>query len=306
MSPLLIIEQLLNGLQLGFMLFVMAAGLTLVLGIMNLVNLAHGSLYMIGAFVAASVAGASGSFVLGLLVALPVTALVGMALEMTVLRRLYERDHLDQVLATFGMILFFNELTKIIWGPRALFLDGPRWLAHSIEVLPDLSYPAYRLAIIVIGLVIAAGLYVLISKTRLGMLIRAGASDREMVAALGVNIKSLYTWIFGIGALLAALAGVLAGPIYAVEVGMGEDILIITFVVVIVGGIGSVRGALIGGLLIGLVDTTCRAFLPFIFRTFLPPSSADGISASLASMSIYIFMAIILTWRPKGLFPAHA
>ena len=302
---LLIFEQVLNGLQLGVMLFLLAAGLTLVLGIMNLVNLAHGSLYMIGAFVAATVAGWTGSFLLGLLAALPAAALVGIAIEVTALRRLYARDHLDQVLATFGLILFFNELTSIVWGPRALFLDGPSWLAGAVEIVPGAPYPAFRLAIIAVGLAVAVFLYWLVTHTRLGMLIRAGASNREMVGALGVNITLLYTLVFGLGAMLAALAGVMAGPIYAVEVGMGEHILITAFVVVVIGGIGSIRGALVGAVLVGLVDTLGRAFLPGLLKLFVAPATADGVGASLASMAIYILMAAVLIWRPRGLFPAH-
>ena len=302
---LLVLEQVLNGLQLGVMLFLLAAGLTLVLGIMNLVNLAHGSLYMVGAFVAASVTRLTGSFLLGLLAALPVTALVGMAVELIALRRLYDRDHLDQVLATFGLILFFNELTRILWGPRALFMDVPAWLGGTVEIIPGAPYPAYRLAIIGVGLAVAVFLYWLTGHTRLGMLIRAGASNREMVSALGVDIKKLYTLVFGLGAMLAALAGVMAGPIYAVEVGMGESILILTFVVIVIGGIGSTRGALVGALLVGLVDTLGRAFLPGFLKLFMAPAAADGIGASLASMAIYILMAAVLIWRPRGLFPAH-
>jgi branched-chain amino acid transport system permease protein len=302
---LLFLEQVLNGLQLGVMLFLLAAGLTLVLGIMNLVNLAHGSLYMVGAFVAASVARVTGSYLLGLLAALPAAALVGMAVEVIALRRLYNRDHLDQVLATFGLILFFNEATRIIGGPRALFMDGPAWLSGTVELIPGAPYPAYRLAIIVVGVAVAGFLYWLTAHTRLGMLIRAGASNREMVGALGVDIKRLYTLVFGLGAMLAALAGVMAGPIYAVEVGMGEDILILTFVVIVIGGIGSIRGALVGALLVGLVDTLGRAFLPSLLKLFAAPATADGVGASLASMAIYIVMAAVLAWRPRGLFPAH-
>ncbi len=302
---LLFLEQVLNGLQLGVMLFLMAAGLTLVLGIMNLVNLAHGSLYMVGAFIAASVAGWSGSFMIGLIVALPATALVGIAVELIALRHLYDRDHLDQVLATFGLILFFNEAASMIWGPRALFLDGPAWLSGAVEIIPGVPYPAFRLAIIALGLIVAAGLYLLVTHTRLGMLIRAGASNREMVGALGVDIKLLYTLVFGLGAMLAGLAGVMAGPIYAVEVGMGEHILILAFVVVVIGGIGSIKGALVGATLVGLVDTLGRAFLPTVLKLFASPATADGVGASLASMSIYILMAAVLVWRPKGLFPAH-
>jgi branched-chain amino acid transport system permease protein len=305
MSLLLLLEQALNGLQLGVMLFLMAAGLTLVLGVMDFVNLAHGSLYMVGAFTGAATARWSGSFWIGLLAALPVTCLVGMALERTALRRLYERDHLSQVLGTFGLILFFNESAKIIWGPRALFMDVPPFLAGTVEIIPGAPYPAYRLAILGLGLAVALGLYLLTTRTKLGMRIRAGATHREIVAALGVDIQRLYTLVFGLGALLAGLAGVVAGPLYAVEVGMGEGILILTFVVIIIGGIGSIRGALVGALLVGFVDTMGRAFLPAVFKLFLAPSAADSVGASLASIAIYILMAAVLVWRPRGLFPAH-
>ena len=300
---MLVLEQLLNGIQLGVMLFLMSAGLTLVFGIMQVVNLAHGSFYMIGAYVAATVTIHTGSFLLGLLAALPAAALTGMAVELLILRRLYERDHLDQVLATFGLIFFFNELTRIIWGRQPLFMDVPSWLAGSVQLLPGINYPVYRLAIIVVGIVVALFLYLLFSRTRLGMQIRAGATNREMVAALGVNIRLLYTLIFGLGTMLAGLAGVMAGPILAVESGMGESILILTFVVIVIGGIGSVRGALIGALLVGLVDTLARSFLPDLLRLFLDTSAADRMGASLASMSVYILMALILACRPAGLFP---
>ena len=302
---LLFLEQLLNGLQYGVMLFLLAAGLTLVLGIMNTVNLAHGSFYMVGAFVGATVSARSGSFLLGLLAALAVTGAVAMAIERLAIRPLYQRSHLDQVLATFGLILFFNEVVRIIWGPRALFMDLPPALAGTVEVLPGVPYPAYRLAMIAIGLAVAGFLYALTNHTRLGMLIRAGASNRAMVQALGVNIALLYTLVFGLGAVLAALAGVIAGPIYAVEVGMGEGILIITFVVIVIGGIGSIRGALVAAILVGLVDSLGRAFLPTLLRVVLDPARADGIGASLSAMSVYILMAVVLVWRPRGLFPPH-
>ena len=303
---LLFIEQLLNGLQLGVMLFLMSAGLTLVFGIMGVINLAHGSFYMVGAYVAATVMQQSGSFLLGLLAALPAAALVGMVVEALVLRRLYTRDHLDQVLATFGLILFFNELTRIIWGRQPLFMDVPEWLSGTVELIPGAPYPSYRIAVIAMGVLVALFLYLLFTRTRLGMQIRAGAANREMVAALGVNIKILYTLVFGLGAMLAGLAGVMAGPILAVESGMGESILILTFVVIVIGGIGSIRGALIAALLVGMVDTLGRAFLPGLFRLFLPLAQADGVAASLASMSVYILMAMILIWRPQGLFPAQS
>lgn len=229
-----------------------------------------------------------------------------MAVEFVVLRRLYKREHLDQVLATFGLILFFNELTRIIWGKQPLYMDAPKWLAGSVELLPGMIYPVYRLSVIGVGLLVAILLWFLFSKTRLGMQIRAGASNREMIGALGINIRLLYTLVFGLGTLLAGLAGVMAGPIFAVESGMGESILILTFVVIVIGGIGSVRGAVIGALLVGMVDTLGRAFLPMLFRLFLDSAYADGAAASLASMSIYILMAAVLIWKPRGLFPAHA
>jgi branched-chain amino acid transport system permease protein len=303
---LLFVEQILNGFQLGISLFLMSAGLTLVFGIMQVINLAHGSFYMIGAYVGATVASFTGSFLLGVIAALTAAAITGMIVECIILRQLYGREHLDQVLATFGLILFFNELTRIIWGKQPLFMDVPPFLSGSIELLPGLPYPIYRLAVIGVGLIVALSLWILFSHTRIGMQIRAGASNRTMVAALGVNIRLLYTLIFGLGTLLAGLAGVMAGPILAVESGMGESILILTFVVIVIGGIGSVRGAVIGALLVGMVDTLGRAYLPILFRTFLPNAYADGAAASLASMAIYILMAIILIWKPRGLFPAHS
>ncbi len=302
---LLVIEQFLNGLQLGITLFLMSAGLTLVFGIMQVINLAHGSFYMIGAYVGATVAARSGSFLLGIAAALAAAAAAGMIVEVIVLRRLYRREHLDQVLATFGLILFFNELTRIVWGRQPLMMDVPAWLGGSIELLPGLPYPVYRLAVIAVGIIVALGLWLLFARTRIGMQIRAGAANREMIAALGVNIRLLYTLVFGLGTLLAGLAGVMAGPILAVESGMGESILILTFVVIVIGGIGSVRGAVVGALLVGLVDTLGRAFLPTIFRLFLEGATADSIAASVASMAIYILMAGVLVWRPRGLYPAH-
>ena len=301
---LLLLEQILNGLQLGVMLFLMAAGLTLVFGIMGLINLAHGSMYMLGAFVAATVTQASGSFLLGLLAALPAVALVGLIVELLVLRRLYARDHLDQVLATFGLLMFFNALVQIVWGRQPLFMDVPGWLDGSVELIPGVPYPAFRLAIIAMGLTVAGLLYLLISRTRLGMRIRASASNRDMAEAIGIDTPMLYSLVFALGAGLAALAGLMAAPILAVESGMGESILIETFVVIVIGGLGSIRGAFLAALLVGLVDTLGRAFLPTLLRLFLPAAEADGTGASLASMGIYILMAAVLLWRPRGLFPA--
>jgi len=240
----LLLEQLLNGVQLGVMLFLLAAGLTLVFGIMGVINLAHGSLYMIGAFAAALVAQQTGSWWLALVAGLAAAGVIGMLIEFFVLRRLYARDHLDQVLATFGLILFFNQAITLLFGRQPLFVDIPPLLSGTVEVLPGVPYPVYRLFIIAVGVAVAIGLYLLIQRTRLGMLVRAGATHREMVRALGVDIRLLYTLVFGLGALLAGLAGVMAGPVFNVQVGMGEQILLLTFVVVVIGGIGSVRGAL--------------------------------------------------------------
>jgi branched-chain amino acid transport system permease protein len=301
---LLVVEQCLNGLQFGVMLFLMAAGLTLVFGIMNLVNLAHGSLYMVGAYLATAALTRTGSFLASAVFALAATLAVGMLVEVIALRTLYERDHLDQVLATFGLILFFNEAVAVVWGRAALFTTVPPALAGHITVLPGIRYPAYRAVIILVGLAVALLLYVVISRTRLGMLIRAGASNRTMVAALGVNIRLLYTVVFGFGAALAALGGLMAGPIYTVLPGMGEEILIQVFVVIVIGGIGSIRGALVGAVIVGMVDTLGRAFLKPMLSSVLGPSAADSAGPALASMLIYILMAAVLYFRPQGLFPA--
>jgi len=305
MTSLLFLEQTLNGLQQGVMLFLMAAGLTLVFGIMHLLNLAHGSLYMVGAYVCATVTQASGYFLLGVLAALGASAITGMFIEVLAMRRLYTREHLDQVLATFGIILFFNELVKILWGPQALFLNPPEILNSTVEILPETPYPAYRLFIIAVGLLVALGMRHLILNTRVGMLIRAGATHREMVGALGVNIDWLYTVVFGLGAMLAGLSGALAGPMLAIQVGMGENILILTFVVIIVGGVGSVRGALVGALLVGLVDTYTRAFLPMSLREIMDPATADSVGSAISGMGIYILMAVVLIFKPSGLFQAY-
>ena len=302
----LLLEQLLNGVQLGVMLFLLAAGLTLVFGIMGVINLAHGSLYMVGAYASAVTATATGSAFLALLAGLGAAAAVGMAMELLVLRRLYARDHLDQVLATFGLILFFNEGMVLLFGRQPLFVNVPEGLRGAVRVLPGVDYPVYRLLIIAVGLAVALGLYVLIQRTRTGMLVRAGATHREMVRALGVDVRLLYTLVFGLGALLAGLAGLMAGPILSVQVGMGEQILIQTFVVVVIGGIGSVRGALFGAVLVGVVDTLLRAYVPGLLRGVMAGSDADALGAGLASMGVYLLMALVLLARPRGLFPAHA
>jgi branched-chain amino acid transport system permease protein len=301
----LVLEQALNGLQYGVTLFLMAAGLTLVFGIMNLVNLAHGSLYMVGAYLAVAFTQWTGSFLLAVVLALAGTLVVGVLVELIALRTLYERDHLDQVLATFGLILFFNELIAILWGRAALYTNVPAWLAGHVLVLPGVRYPVYRAVIIVVGLAVAVLLWALVTRTRIGMLIRAGASNRAMVGALGVNVRLLYTLVFGLGAALAGLAGLLAGPIYAVQPGMGEQILIPVFVVIVIGGIGSIRGALVGALVVGMVDTLGRAFLKPMLATVLRPTAADSAGPALASMLMYLLMAVVLAFRPQGLFPAR-
>lgn len=302
MNATLFIMQCLNGLQLGVLLFLMAAGLTLVFGIMNFVNLAHGSLYMMGAFISATVYNHTGSFGLAALALVPAMLLLGLAVEFVALKTLYDRDHLDQVLATFGLILFFNELARMIWGPSPYYMEVPEWLSGTISLF-GLPYPAYRFLIIVVGLAVAGGCYLLIHKTRVGMLIRAGATHRQMVGALGVNIVMLNSLLFGLGAILAGVAGLMAGPILSVQPGMGEPILILTMVVIVIGGIGSVRGAFLAALIVGVVDTVGRTALPTLLRSMMERSSADTAGPALASMLIYLVMAAVLAVRPQGLFP---
>ncbi len=303
MDGSLLLIQFLNGLQLGILLFLLASGLTLVFGIMDFVNLAHGSLYMIGAFLFATMIDVTGSFVLGLLLTLPLTALVGIIVEMGVVRHLYARDHLDHVLATFGLILCFDTLVQMIWGPEGVAIAMPSWLAGQIAILPGVLFPLYRLVIIGAGLMVAAGLFVMVNHTRLGMLIRAGASNRTMVGALGIDIKTLFTLVFALGAVLAGLAGMLVTPITEASIGMGNDIIIIALVVIIVGGIGSMKGAFIAAILIGLIDTLGRSYLDDIFKQFMSAQAAETSAPAVSAMLIYILMAIILAFRPQGLFP---
>jgi len=304
MPSLLIIEQLLNGLQFGLMLFLLAAGLTLVFGVMDMINLAHGSLYMVGAFVAAWLLSLTGSFVLGVLGAIALTAVFGMLLETTLLRTLYTRDHLSQVLATFALILILNDGVKMVFGTD-LPLSAPEALSGPVQLLPGLSYPSYRLLILGVGLTIAVLMYLLVTRTRLGALVRAGAANRVMTEAMGVNVKRLFTAVFGIGAGLCAVAGALLGPLLAVQVGMGENILILAFVVIVIGGIGSIRGALIGSILVGCVDTLGRTLLQHVLREFLPPQWASAAGPAIASIAVYVFMAVVLAVKPQGLFPAR-
>lgn len=302
---ILVLEQLLNGLQYGVMLFLLAAGLTLIFGIMRVINLAHGSFYMIGAYAGTCAANLTHSFWLGLPVALISTALIGVAIEMLVIRRIYARNHLDQVLATFALILIANQGMTMLFGRQPLLASVPVAFSGSVELLPGLIYPSYRLLIIATGLLVAAGLYLLINRTRVGMLVRAGATNRDMVRSLGVNIAGLYTLVFALGALLAGLAGYMAGPILSVQVGMGEQILLPAFVVVVIGGVGSVRGAFIAGIALGVIDVSLRAFLPGLLSGVFGNAEASALGIGISSMGIYLLMALVLLVRPRGLFPAH-
>jgi branched-chain amino acid transport system permease protein len=303
MSSLLFI-QILNGLQLGVLLFLIAAGLTLVFGVMDLINLAHGVQYMLGAYLAVMFYGLTGSFLAALVLALVGTLALALALEVLVFRQLYARDHLDHVMATFGIILFVDQGVKLVWGAAPLSLPVPELLSGSVTVMGGLLYPVWRLVIIGSGLAVAVGLYVLVGHTRVGMLVRAGATNAPLVSALGVNINRLFMLVFGFGAMLAGFAGVMIAPILSVEPGMGDAILILAFVVIVIGGIGSIRGAFVAALMIGLVDTLGRSFAVDVLRLFMGPSPARTVGPALASMLIYVLMAVVLTLRPAGLFPA--
>jgi branched-chain amino acid transport system permease protein len=299
----LVVEQILNGVQFGLTLFLLAAGLTLVFGIMGVINLAHGSFYMVGSYAAALMASYAGSFWLAVPVGLLSAFVIGLGVEYLVMRSLYKRDHLSQVLATFGLILFCNGMIAFSVGRAPLLMNGPALLDGFVYILPDLPYPLYRLAVMAVGLSVAVGLWWMLAFTRLGMLIRAGSLQREMVSVLGVNIDQLFMLVFALGALLAGMAGVMVGPIRSVQIGMGEQILILTFVVIVVGGVGSVRGALVGSLLVGMSDTLGRAFAPSLLKLWMPLSLADAVGAALSSILVYVVMAIVLIMRPRGLFP---
>ena len=302
----LFLLQALNGIQFGILLFLVAAGLTLIFGVMDLINLAHGVLYMVGAYFAATLAAFTGDFFLGVALALPSALAFGILLEVLIFRRLYDRDHLDQVLATFGLILILNEGVKILWGAAPMSIPLPDILSGSVPLIGPLRYPVYRIAIIVAGLMTAGGLYYLVNHPRTGMLLRAGASDGPMVSALGVDIKRLFMLIFGLGAMLAGFAGAMVAPILSVEPGMGDSVLILTFVVIVIGGVGSVRGAFVAAILVGLVDALGRTFGPILLRSLMDPSAASQTGRTLAPMLIYILMAAVLFVRPAGLFPARS
>jgi len=304
MESSLLLIQLINGLQLGILLFLLSAGLTLTFGIMDFVNLAHGSLYMLGAFICASLTKITGSFALAALLALPLTAVCGLIIELVVIRQLYARNHLDHVLATFGLILCIDTIAELVWGPAGIAVPLPAVLNGQVEVLPGVVVPTFRILIIAVGLLAAAGLYVVVNHTRLGMLIRAGASNRTMVGALGVDIKTLFTGVFAMGAALAGLAGLLVAPIAEASIGMGNEIIITPFVVIIIGGIGSMKGAFIAALLIGLIDTLGRSYLDDFFKLIMSAEAAETAAPAISAMLIYLLMAVILAIRPQGLFPA--
>ncbi len=304
MDTSLLFIQLLNGMQLGILLFLLSAGLTLTFGIMDFVNLSHGSLYMLGAFICASLTQLTGSFILAALLAIPLTALCGLIIELVVVRQLYSRHHLDHVLATFGLILCLDTLAEMIWGPAGIAIPLPAFLNGQVEVFSGVVIPTFRLLIITVGLTAAAGLYLLVNHTKIGMLIRAGASNRTMVGALGVDIKTLFTGVFALGAGLAGLAGLLVAPIAEASIGMGNEIIITTFVVIIIGGIGSMKGAFIAALLIGLIDTLGRSYLDDLFKLIMSSEAAETAAPAISAMLIYLLMAVILAIRPQGLFPA--
>jgi len=301
---ILLVVQALNGLQLGLLLFLIAAGLTLVFGVMNFINLAHGVQYMLGAYLGVAFFALTGSFWLALVLASLAAGLVGLALEALVFRRLYARSHLDQVLATFGVILALNEAVRTLWGAAPLQMPMPELLAGSFPLMEGLRYPVYRIALIVAGLVVAALLAWAVNGTRAGMLVRAGASNAEMVNALGVNIGRMFMFVFTIAAMLAGFAGVMAAPLVAVEPGMGDNLLILAFVVIVIGGIGAIRGAFVAALLVGLVDTLGRSLVTDALRAVLGAAAAAQVGPAIASMLIYLVMAGILAIRPRGLFPA--
>jgi len=299
----LLFIQILNGLQLGLLLFLVASGLTLVFGILDFVNLAHGSIYMIGAFVCASLTLVLGNFLLAILLALPLVGLVGYLIERTVARSLYEHDHLDHVLGTFGLILVIDTSAHLIWGPEGIAVPLPAWMDGQVELFTGVVFPVFRLLIIGTGMAVALGLFWLVNYTRLGMLIRAGASNRTMVSALGIDIQTLFSLVFALGAMLAGLAGMLISPITEASLGMGSEVIITAFVVIIIGGIGSMKGAFIAALIIGLIDTLGRSFLDDFFKLFMSTEAAETSAPAVSAMLIYILMACILALRPQGLFP---
>ena len=299
----LLFIQTINGMQLGLLLFLVASGLTLVFGILDFVNLAHGSIYMLGAFICASLTFFLGNFIWAILIALPIVAIIGYLIERTIVQSLYTRNHLDHVLGTFGLILVLDTLAHLIWGPAGIAVPLPQWLDGRVEIFDGVVIPTFRLLIIATGLGVALGLLWLVNYTRLGMLIRAGASNRTMVSALGINIQLLFGLVFALGAVLAGLAGMLIAPITEASIGMGGEIIITAFVVIIIGGIGSIKGAFIAAIIVGLIDTLGRSFLDTIFKLVMSVEAAESSAPAISAMLIYILMATVLAFKPQGLFP---
>lgn len=306
MTTQLLLVQALNGVQLGILLFLVAAGLTLVFGVMDVINLAHGVQYMLGAYLAAYFATVTGGFWGALALALPATLVFGLLLEFLVFRHLYARDHLAQVLATFGVILVLNQGVKWVFGAAPLQVPLPQGFEGGIVLMPGLLYPTWRVAIIAAGLAAGLLLWWLVEHTRAGMLVRAGASNAPMVSALGVDVRKLFAMVFALGAMLAGFAGIMAAPILSVEPGMGDTLLILAFVVIVIGGVGSIRGAFVAAILVGLVETMGKSLMPDLMRLVMAPSAARQTGAALASMLVYVAMALILAVRPAGLFPARS
>ncbi len=277
--------QIFNGLQYGLLMFLAASGLTLVFGILGVINLSHGSFYMLGAYMALSLTALTGNVLLAVVLGVPLAVLFGMAVEALFIRYIYDRDHLQQVLLTFALILIFNEVQRIAWGSYPHTVPAPALLSGSVQITSSLAYPVYRLFLTGVCLVLALVMMVVIQKTRIGRLVRAGESNREMVEVLGYDSRLLFRFVFAAGTALAAMAGMLAAPVESVYPGIGERVLITSFVVVVIGGIGSVRGAFLGALLIGLADALGKVYLP-----------------QLSGALVYALMAAVLVVRPTGLF----
>jgi branched-chain amino acid transport system permease protein len=305
MSTQFIAEQLLHGVGYGLMLFLMAAGLTLVFGIMDTLNLSHGSLFMIGAYVSSTVQQYTGSFLAAVAGSVAGTLLVAAVVERILIRKLYRVDHLVQVVATLGLIFVADDVVIMLWGEAPLMASTPRLLANPVYFAPDWPYPSYRLLVLAAGVAVAVALYWLVTRTKLGMLVRAGASNRQMAELMGLQVQRVFMLVFVMGAALAGLAGALMAPISSVQVGMGEVILVPAFAVIVIGGIGSMRGALIAALMIGIVEAIGKTFGPSILKLWLSPSLVADVLPSLTTMLMYILMIVVLMVKPRGLLPAR-
>ena len=292
-----VLEQCINALQMGITLFLVASGLTLVFGVMNVANMAHGSFYMLGAYLFRTTVSHSGSYALGLMVAAIVAGSLGAAMEIIFIRRLYHRSLLDQVIVTFGLVLAANGLVAILWGVSSPPLRLPDWVSGSVQITDNLAYPTVRIAILAVGSICGLALYAVVSKTRIGMLVRAGSTHRELLPAFGVDVKKLYTGMFSAGAVLAAIAGAVSSPIIPVQVGMGETIMVPVLIVLVIGGMGSIRGAFIAALLVGLVDTFGRVYLPRLAAAILTPETAAAVGASGAALTVFVLMIGALLGR---------